>query len=184
LLWEFILRVLEVLGGPTWPVPSALSFPLAFAALLHSVPLEDGAGAICRRLRLSNDETDRVSWLIDEGHSLLAAPTLRPSRLFPLLVQPGVGELIALYRAEAVAAGETIHHIEFCERLLRETPPDVLDPPPLLTGHDLHQLGLKPGPEFRRILAIVRESQLDAEVRSREEALKLVETLLQPRPGP
>src|SRR5262245_30736477 len=36
-LWQHILRVLELLEGPQWPQPSPVSFPLAFAAILHDV---------------------------------------------------------------------------------------------------------------------------------------------------
>ena len=36
-----------------------------------------------------------------------------------------------------------------------------INPPPLLTGHDLYQHGLTPGPEFKWLLDQVREAQLD-----------------------
>src|SRR5205823_6342488 len=36
-LWDHIVRVTELLEGPTWPAPEPVSFPLAFAALLHDV---------------------------------------------------------------------------------------------------------------------------------------------------
>ena len=44
----------------------------------------------------------------------------RPSRLKPILVHPGVGELLALHRADAVASGRPVEHVEFCERMLRD----------------------------------------------------------------
>ena len=36
-LWDHVLAVMEVLAGPTWPAAGPVSFPLAFAALLHDV---------------------------------------------------------------------------------------------------------------------------------------------------
>lgn len=50
--------------------------------------------------------------------------------------------------------------------------------PRLLTGHDLKALGLKPGPEFRRLLGAVEEAQWEGEVSTREEALALVGRLI------
>jgi poly(A) polymerase len=46
--------------------------------------------------------------------------------------------------------------------------------PRLLTGHDLKDLGLKPGPEFRRLLRAVEEAQWEGQVTTKEEALALV----------
>jgi poly(A) polymerase len=48
-----------------------------------------------------------------------------------------------------------------------------------LTGEDLKQLGLPPGPLFKRLLDAVREAQLDGTIRTRQEALDLVKRLLE-----
>ena len=103
---------------------------------------------------------------------------MRLSKLKPILVHPGIGELLALHRAEARATGSSLEPIEFCERMLRDTPREELDPPPLLTGQDLIAMELKPGPEFKRLLDTVREAQLEGRVRTKEEALGLVADLL------
>jgi poly(A) polymerase len=50
--------------------------------------------------------------------------------------------------------------------------------PRLLTGDDLCALGLKPGPEFRRLLTAVEEAQWEGQVATKEEALALVKRLL------
>ena len=75
-LWEHVLKVLELLEGSTWPLPAPVTFPLAFAALLHDVGKRRTLGRtadrytfhghehvgrrmaseICRRLKMSNDE--------------------------------------------------------------------------------------------------------------------------------
>jgi poly(A) polymerase len=69
-----------------------------------------------------------------------------------------------------------------CEELLRRTPPEELDPPPLVTGDDLIELGLKPGKQFREILDAVREAQLNEEIARREEAMSLVHRLIAKSP--
>jgi poly(A) polymerase len=50
--------------------------------------------------------------------------------------------------------------------------------PRLLSGDDLCALGLKPGPEFRRLLEAVEEAQWEGQVATREEALALVRRLV------
>jgi poly(A) polymerase len=190
-LWEHVLRVLELLGpGP--------SFPLAFAALLHDVGKRRTMGRtpdrytfyyhehvgrrmaedIGLRLKLSNAERERIEWLVEKHQYLSDAPQMRPSKLKTVLAHPGIGELLALHRADAVAAGRGLEHVEFCEQKLREWSAKDLNPPPLLTGDDLEKLGLKPGPIFKRLLDAVREAQLDGTITTREEALQLVEKLL------
>jgi poly(A) polymerase len=190
-LWDHVMRVLEHLG----PEPS---FPLAFGALLHDVgkPRTVGrtpdrytfyyhehvgarmAAEIAVRLKLSNAERDRVEWLVEKHQVLCDARNMRTSKLKQLFVHPGIQELLALHRADALAAGRSVDHVEYCEYLLREWTTEDLNPSPLLTGHDLARHGLEPGPLFKELLDAVREAQLEGTVMSRREALELVDRLL------
>jgi len=167
--WEYLVRVVEGLDPA--------SFSLVFGALLHPLGVV-AAQKIAERLRLSTAETVRLCWLVENHRVLLDAPTMRASKLKPLLVHPGIGELLALHRAIALARRESLAHVEFCERVLRETPATELNPPPLVTGEDLIALGLKPGPVFKRLLDAVREAQLEDRVRLKAEGLSFVQQLL------
>lgn len=167
--WDRVVRVLDAL-------PSDAVFPLAFAAVLQALGPAT-AEEIGRRLRLSNVELDHVVWLVENQDVLRDAPTMRPSRLKPLLAHPGSADLLVLHRANAVANGTGLEPIEFCERMLQETPRGELNPPLLVTGDDLRAAGLTPGPAFKRLLDAVREAQLDGAVRTKDEALALVERL-------
>ncbi len=158
-------------------VGSPVSFPLAFAAVLHTLGKET-AERIAIRLKLSNVETVRVCWLVEKFAYLTDAPTMRASKLKTILVHPGIGELLALHRAIALASDSSLEHVKFCERVLRETPPGVLNPTPVLTGEDLIAIGLKPGPAFKRLLDAVREAQLEGRAASKEQAHVLVKQLL------
>jgi poly(A) polymerase len=190
-LWHHVLRVMELLG----PEPS---FPLALGALLHDVgkPRTVGrtperytfhshehvgarlADVVCRRLKLSNDERKRVVWLVEKHQYLADARQLRSSKLKPILAHAGIGELLALHRADALASGRSVDHVEYCESLLREWTARDLDPLPLLTGHDLLTRGIPQGPLYARLLDAVREAQLDGTIRTRAEAWALVEEKL------
>jgi poly(A) polymerase len=175
--WDHTVRMIEALE-------CNVSFPLAFATLLHSLNTEK-VEEIADRLRLSSVEKTRIAWLVAKQHSLEGAPMMRASKLFLLLVAPGILELLALNRADAIAGGNSLAHVEFCEKVLRETPRDVLNPVPLITGDDLIALGMKPGKEFKRLLDAAREAQLDGLVKDQKQALELVQQLRQAeRPAP
>jgi len=190
-LWEHVLRVLDLLGREP-------SFPLAFAALLHDIgkPRTVGrtpdrytfyghehvgkrlTGEIALRLRLSNDDRERAEWLVEKHQILCDVRQMRTSKLKTLLIHPGIRELIDLHRADALASGRGTEHVEYCEQLLREWSMADLNPPPLLTGHDLARGGLTPGPLFKRLLEAVREAQLEGTIKSAKDARELVERLL------
>jgi poly(A) polymerase len=94
-------------------------------------------------------------------------------------VTPGIEELLALHRALSLASGKSLAHVEYCETVLRQTPRNVLNPAPLVTGDDLIAQGMKPGKEFKRLLDAVREAQLDGLVKDQQQALEFVQQLRQ-----
>jgi putative nucleotidyltransferase with HDIG domain len=190
-LWDHVMRVLDLLG----PDPS---FTLAFAALLHDIgkPRTIGRTAerytfyfheqvgsrmaleICERLKLSNADRDRIAWLVEKHQILADARDMRSSKLKPLLIQPGIRELLDLHRADALASSHSVDHIDYCESLLKVWSPEELDPPPVLTGDDLTEHGLTPGPVYKKLLEKVRDAQLDGTISTPEQALILVDRLL------
>ncbi len=178
--WWHTLHVLGNLESP--------GFELAMAALLMSVPSpqaqskrqRDHTGtvrAICRRLKLSNDETDHITWLVAHLHDLDDAPSLSLSRLKRLLVHEHVTDLLTLARRTALAEQRDVAGLDFAADSLANTPTEVLNPPDLLDGSDLQELGLSPGPQFKTILTAVRDAQLNEQISNRDEAVKLVERL-------
>ena len=145
-----------------------VSFPLALAALLLECP---DVEAVCRRLKLSNDETSSTLWLVEQRDALEAAADQRLSRLKPTLAHTLSAPLMQLVQART---GGRSDDVEFCRAYLQKTPSEELEPPPLLTGDDLIDAGLSPGPEFTRLLGQVRDAQLEGRVQTGDQALKLV----------
>jgi len=175
--WRTTLRTLELLDSPR--------FELALAALLHELAPEGTAAEaaisaekICRRLKLSNDECDHVSWLVGHRDALRGASSWKKSRLKRLLAQPLIGDLIVLARTHAVAADVSLADVEFCEHYLSTTPMDQINPPPLMNGDDLKRAGISPGPQFKELLDQVRDAQLDGVIKSGDEALALARQIL------
>ncbi len=163
-------RGIEVLGQLTEP-----GFPLALAALLHELVDPAAAADVCAWWKLSNKETERVCWLVEHRSALIDARAMRWSALQPLLIAPGINDLLALHEAGCVAEADDSTH---CWKLL-EQPAEVLNPPPLLTGDDLLAHGVPAGPKYRMLLQEVRRAQLDEEIAGKEDALALVDRLIQ-----
>ena len=185
-------------------MPTDPTFTLAFAAFLHDVgkPSQrtfqhgrysfhnhEQAGAeiaerMARRLKLSNAERERITWLVRFHQYLGEAKRLREAKLKRILAEPGIEELLALHRADALASTGDLQQVEYCEAYLRDQPTGPLNPPALLTGHDLVRHGLKPGPRFAVLLDQVREGQLEGRIRSKREALEWVEGQLREKEAP
>jgi poly(A) polymerase len=177
--WWHTLHMLGNLDEP--------SFELALAALLHTVPspveqpkrqpLHGTVRGICKRMRLSNYQTDQVSWLVAHQRDLDEAADLPLARLKRLLVHKHIDDLLTLARLSAMAEQREPAGIDFAADYLSRTPAEVLDPPELIDGADLQSLGMAPGPQFKEILTTVRDAQLNEEISTREEAIALAQQL-------
>jgi poly(A) polymerase len=172
--WTIILQGLEELRHPT--------FELAMALLLKELRTQPNPRAICLRLRLSNDETDRITWLVAHQSDLDNAPTLSLAKLKQILAHRYRDDLLEMHRVQQVATSSPLGSYQFCVEFLRDTPPEVLDPVPFVTGDDLIAMGFKPGPRFKSILDTTRMAQLNLELLSRDEALDRVKQAWDPGP--
>jgi poly(A) polymerase len=186
-LWDHVMLALTFL-------PANPSVTLAWAALLHDVgkPLtravehgryryhhHEQVGAqvsdrIGQDLKLSNADRERIRWLVEYQQSLGEASKLRESKLKRILAHPGIDDLLSLHRAIALASTGDTQQIDFCEHYLKVEPAGPINPPPLITGHDLVRLGLKPGVQFATILEQVREAQLEGQIQTKMDALDWV----------
>jgi tRNA nucleotidyltransferase/poly(A) polymerase len=162
-------------GRRTLAVLSALvqpAFGTALAALLRELPAHNAplAKVIGERWRLAREDSDLAGWLLAHEKLALAAHTSPWPRVQRMLICPQAVELVKYLRAvESVTLGVT-PAAEFCASKLA-LPSDVLNPPPLITGDDLKQLGIKPGPQFKVILDAVRDGQLEERIKTRDEAV-------------
>ncbi len=193
-LWDHTLLVMSELRRP--------SFELALGALLHDVGKPrtlretDGklsfhehetvgshiAEKVCLRWKLSNRETERIVWLVKHHMYLAHARRMRWAKLQRMLTRPGIDELLDLHEADAVASGTSHTDIDYCRELLT-MPPQQLDPPAILSGHDLIRHGLAPGKVFHHLLERVRDAQLEKQIRTKREALELVDRLRNTEPS-
>jgi poly(A) polymerase len=128
-------------------------------------------------LRLSNQETDDIVWLLVNQSALADAPNLSKAKLKRLMAQPLVRDELSLHRVKSLAAGADLNAVEFCEEFLRNTPQEEINPPALITGDDLITQGLKPGRHFKELLEAVRDAQLNGKIETKQQALNLAARL-------
>ena len=196
-LWDVILPELQEFtiqqGEPQWDRLVQLlnhldetSFEVAMAALLRDIPSSNPRQAkpipergtqlaICKRLRLSNQETTRICRFGRNRNVFDTAESLSQAELKRLLVQPDFEDLLHLEQTAAEVEGRPDGPFRFVDDYRANTPPDAINPPELLTGRDLIELGHRPGPGFKQLLETIREAQLNGEINTRDEALGYLE---------
>ena len=119
---EQALVVLDRLKDPT--------FPLSLAALLHTLSDSAAVKEVAQRWKLSNKETDRAVWLVANQQTIMKPQTMKWSALQPILIHEGINDLLELMEASSPEGDEAA---AYCLNKLLQ-PPEVLDPPPLMTG--------------------------------------------------
>lgn len=184
-VWTHLLLVMGQLCNPT--------AELAWGALLHDIGKEPTfevrdrirfnrhdvvgakmAEAICRRLRMSNARTERVCALVAQHMRIRNVPDMRESKRRRFLRQDCFAHLLELHRADCMGCHGKLDLYEYCRAQLALLGEDQLRPPRLLSGRDLLDMGLEPGPLLGRILRRLEDAQLEGEIESRDEALAWV----------
>jgi poly(A) polymerase len=165
--WEETLAILDALAEQ----PDAA---LAIAVLLRYIcrgasqqPLHPSR--IGRRWRLSLREMELVELALLHEPLLLEADRRRWPDVQRVLALPSARRLLEYAAAVSRVTGKGAEGVSFCQRTL-ERPIGEWNPPPLITGDDLKQLGLPPGPVYKCVLEQVRDAQLEGRVKSLEEA--------------
>jgi putative nucleotidyltransferase with HDIG domain len=176
-------------------LPARVSKTLAWGALLHDVGkpptfriapdrirfdghVEIGvkmAAEICRRLRFSNYETDRILALIDNHMRFGQVQLMKQSTLKKFLRLPDFDEHLELHRLDCLSSHGQLGAYQYASEQLHSMPPETIRPAPLVTGRDLIEAGYKPGPRFKEILTAAEDAQLEGRLTSRESAMNYVQ---------
>lgn len=181
---DVFTHTLLMLGHLERPTPT-----LALGVLLHDVgkPLtqsyedrirfnvHDKVGAreaekICRRLRISKNDTARVSWLVGQHMRVAVAPKMRESKLKRFVREEGFAELLELFRIDCLSSHSKLEAHAWLCRYAASLEPEDVRPPRLLTGRDLIAMGYSPGPLFKEILEALADGQLEGRLTDRDEA--------------
>jgi poly(A) polymerase len=186
-VWVHTLILLEGL-------PAGCSKTLALGALLHDVGKPptfrvapdrirfDGhaeigtkmAAEICRRFRLSNDDTGQVLSLVANHMRFADVTRMKDSTLKRFFRLPGFEQHLELHRLDCMSSHRDLSLYDFAREKFHALPAEQIRPQPLITGDDLIAAGYKPGPQFKDLLTAVEDAQLDGSISTKEEALELV----------
>lgn len=144
------------------------------------------AASICRRLRCSNEQMDRVVSLVRNHLRIKDLPKMRPAKAARFLLQPDAADHLELHRVDCLASHGDLSVWEWAVKAHQELAATKPLQARLLSGDDLIELGLPPGPKFKEILEYVEDAQLEGQVSSHEEAVALVRRVFPagPRSGP
>ena len=184
-VWTHTLMMLDGLESPT---PT-----LALGVLLHDVGkprtfvvrerirfdnhVEVGAKMaeeICKRLRLSCLDSERVVELVRHHLRFKDFPQMKKSTQIRFLRMDGFSEHLELHRLDCLASHGKLNNYNLAKEMLSQIPDPQISPPRLLSGEDLIDDGYKPGPRFKQILQAVEDAQLEGEITTLEDALRLV----------
>jgi poly(A) polymerase len=186
-VWVHTLLLLEGL-------PAGCSKTLALGALLHDVGkpptfrvapdrirfdqhAEVGtkmAEEICRRFRLSNEDTEQVLSLVANHMRFADVPRMKESTLKRFFRLPKFEEQLELHRLDCQSSHRDLSLYAFAKQKFHSLPQEQIRPTPLLTGDDLIAAGYKPGPMFKELLTAVEDAQLEGSISTKEEAMGLV----------
>jgi len=151
------------------------------------------AEQIMERLRFSNNMKNRILRLVQNHmriHNL--SEETKETALKRLVNQMGdETPLLVLHTLADKEASRGILSIQkdqveetHCFQLLDlYKQKEIVHPTPLIDGHDVVALGYLPGPKVGRILNVVKEKQLEGEIKTREDALKLLKERFEIKSG-
>ena len=186
-VWVHTLLLLEKL-------PADASPALAWGALLHDVGkpatfrrapdrirfdghVEVGvriAEEILRRLRFSLEETAQIISLIENHMRFGDVHKMKESTLKRFFRLPKFEEHLALHRMDALSSFGNLDNYEFAKEKYEAIPEEQVRPQLLVTGRDLIEAGYRPGPQFKEMLALAEDAQLEGRIATRDEGMELV----------
>jgi len=140
-------------------------------------------GAIVRRWGGSNHLRESLVWMVRHRDHWRTLPEASLAELKRLLVHRDFARLERLWRIRERDATGTTSSCRALRRRIAGIDPERIDPPPLLSGRDLMDLGVPEGPRLGRILAAVREAQLNEQITTRRAALSLARKMMTEGPG-
>lgn len=188
-VWTHVLRMLDQLHNP--------SPTLALAVLLHDVGkpatfrradrirfdghAEVGASMahqILQRLKFSAQDIQQVSSLVSNHMKFKDVRQMRLSTLKRFLRLPDFPEHLELHRLDCLASNGYTDAYHYVEEKLAELDNEQLSPSKLINGGDLIAAGFEPGPKFKAALAAVETAQLEGDISSKEQAMRLARKVL------
>ncbi len=162
----------DVAKPPTYTVTDRIRYPK------HEAIGAEMTEVICKRLRFSNKQTERIVWLVKRHLVFKDTKKMRASRLKRLLADEGFLDLAVVCRADALGSNGDLSYHDYCMEMHQKLGTEQIKPKPWVNGDDLIAMGLRPGPLFAGLLEEAYTAQLEGEIADRQGALERLERVL------
>lgn len=136
------------------------------------------AEAILRRLRYPNDLIADVTAMVGRHMQFMNVTRMRVAKLKRFMAAPTFPQEMELHRVDCGSSNGLTDNYEFLLAKESEFSAEPLIPAPLVTGRDLIDLGLEPGPRFKELLDAVQTEQLEGRIHCRRAALEFLQALI------
>ncbi len=136
------------------------------------------ARGILERLRFPRKQIEEIATVVRHHMQFKDALKMRQATLRRMLLRATFPLELQLHRLDCLGSHGRldVHDFLVAQAAALARQPELR--PPLLTGADLIELGWKPGPALGRVLAELREKQLQDELKTPEQAKRWVKSQL------
>lgn len=167
----------------------------------HADESKKYAEQVCERLGVSGESAEKVVFLVENHMNIANFTKMKEKKAIKLMtdeeggVNPWFEELIAIYAADTVATrpeseedlaanwedfeAVKARYLELKKKI--EEAPKKEKKEELFSGKDLIERGVKPGPDMGKIIAQVKAELRKRGVKTREEALAVLDEILKNR---
>ncbi|MEM6915018.1 MAG: CCA tRNA nucleotidyltransferase [Verrucomicrobiota bacterium] len=174
-------------------LPEEASLPLVLSTLFHDIAKpatfeydeeedrirfngHDKLGAqmtreILNRFKYSNQVIEFTTGAVAVHMKFKDVAEMRQSTLKRFLARENFADELELHRVDCLGSNGKLDHYDFIQEKTKEFSEEPLLPTPFLSGKDLIDRNLTPGPKFKEILIEAQDLQLEGILESREGAL-------------
>ncbi len=176
LAWSALLH--DVGKPPTFRAPDPADAKPRIRFNGHAEVGATIARHILNRLRFSNSDTDQIVSLVANHMRFGDVKNMKQSTLKRFFRLQDFPEHLALHYLDVTASHNLLGMYDYARSHYEAAPVEEHKPALLLTGRDLIDAGLKPGPRFKQLLADIEDAQLEGTICTRDEAINLLRELL------
>lgn len=144
------------------------------------------ANVIMTRMKSSTEEKVMVCSMIADHMKIGFTKDMKKSTIRRFVAQPNFEKLMVLYKAdclgcvpsEEVLKNKILIAYDFLVDFVSKPENVRVLPEPLVNGRTLIDLGLKPGPLFKKILRDIMDLQLEGKITTKEEGFVVISDML------
>jgi poly(A) polymerase len=164
----FAVLLHDVGKPPTFSVSDRIHF------MRHQTVGGEIAREVCGRLRFPNHLRDDIAACVENHMAFLDVKKMKESTIRRLMRRPTFPDELELHRLDCLASDSDLSAWELLTAKVEEYGREEAKAAPLLTGHDLIELGFPEGPLIGKILREIEDLHLEGELTTREAALAWV----------